>query len=166
MFNTSSQPGEYIVIKPPNIRGRFKIILLYYLKDQPKHGYALMKEIARDFGMHYVPSPGIIYPTLQELENEGYIKKERKGRRILYTITEKGRKLVEEKKDMIEFTFEHVRVYRAFTEEFDMKGICNRLVTLGVYYTKLSPEDKNRLREEIYRMKNVLDEFIRKVKAQ
>jgi DNA-binding PadR family transcriptional regulator len=73
---------EYVVIKPPNIRGKFKILLLYYLNKQPMHGYALIKNITKDFGMNYIPSPGIIYPALQELEKEGYVKKDATGRRV------------------------------------------------------------------------------------
>ncbi len=152
--------NEYVLIKPPNIRGKFKILLLYYLKKEPMHGYALIKEIAKDFGVRYVPSPGIIYPALQELEKEGYIIRESRGRRILYKITEKGKRLLEDNMDSINFVFNHIRIYRAFTEDLHIDELLNKLVVLGVWYNRLSSDDKRRLKDEITAFEKKIVEMI------
>ncbi len=77
-------------------RGDIKFILLELLKDQPRHGYELIKAIEERSGGFYRPSPGIIYPTLQLLEDEGSVTSEVVADKRVYTITDAGRKLLEE----------------------------------------------------------------------
>lgn len=48
-------------------RGTLKYALLMALRDQPLHGYAIIKAIEGTSG--YPPSSGIVYPTLQMLED-------------------------------------------------------------------------------------------------
>ena len=82
-------------------KGGLKYILLSMIKDKPCHGYELIHEIEeRSFGL-YKPSPGVIYPTLQMLEEMGYTKSiESEGKKV-YTITQQGLDFLAEKKDII-----------------------------------------------------------------
>ena len=57
------------------------------LEDSPKNGVELMDSIEKMSQGWWRPSPGSIYPLLEELEREGEIKK-RDDRR--YELTEKG----------------------------------------------------------------------------
>src|SRR5689334_21771290 len=52
-------------------RGDIKFILLELIKEQPRHGYELIKVLEERYGGFYRPSPGTVYPTLQLLEDEG-----------------------------------------------------------------------------------------------
>ena len=83
------------------IRGKFKLLLLYLLKDSPKHGYLLMKELGRFVGR--APSPGTVYPMLRELLMEGLIevRVRASGGRVIkeYTITRDGLKYLEERSE-------------------------------------------------------------------
>jgi DNA-binding PadR family transcriptional regulator len=54
--------------------GEVRIALLSLLKDGPKHGYELMKELEARSGGMYKASAGSVYPNLQLLEDEGLIK--------------------------------------------------------------------------------------------
>ena len=57
------------------------------------HGYQLIQEISRRSGGSWKPSPGSVYPTLQQLEDEGLVRaQEEQGRRI-YRLTEDGQRV-------------------------------------------------------------------------
>lgn len=78
-------------------RGDIKYLLLALLAEQPQHGYQLIKELEARQGGFYRPSPGSVYPTLQLLEEGGYLTSEQiEGKRV-YTITDSGRELLAER---------------------------------------------------------------------
>jgi DNA-binding PadR family transcriptional regulator len=72
--------------------GFLKLAILKILQDKPMHGYALMKEIERVTGEDWKPSPGSVYPALQELVADGLLTVHEDGRRRIYEITEEGKK--------------------------------------------------------------------------
>lgn len=77
-------------------RGDIKFFLLEILKDGPRHGYDIINDLeARRGG--YRPSPGSVYPTLQMLEEGGYLTGEQVEGKKVYTITDAGLKLLEER---------------------------------------------------------------------
>jgi DNA-binding PadR family transcriptional regulator len=72
--------------------GELRLVLLAMIAERPWHGYELIKAIEDRVGGGYSPSPGVIYPTLTQLEDLGYTVIEgAEGGRKLYTITEAGR---------------------------------------------------------------------------
>jgi DNA-binding PadR family transcriptional regulator len=75
-------------------RGDIKFILLALIKEQPRHGYELIKELERRYGGFYRPSPGSVYPTLQMLEDEGHVSSDTVDGKRTYAITESGLKLL------------------------------------------------------------------------
>jgi len=78
-------------------RGDIKFILLELIKEQPRHGYDLIKAREERYGGFYRPSPGSVYPTLQLLEDEGHLRSETINGKRTYTITEMGEKLLAER---------------------------------------------------------------------
>jgi len=79
-------------------RGDIKFILLELIKEQPRHGYDLIKALEERYSGFYRPSPGSVYPTLQLLEDEGHLRSETADGKRIYTITEMGEKLLAERK--------------------------------------------------------------------
>ncbi|HUA86417.1 MAG TPA: helix-turn-helix transcriptional regulator [Bryobacteraceae bacterium] len=71
--------------------GEVRLVILSLLEDGPKHGYQLMKEMQERSGGIYRASAGTVYPTLQQLEDEGLIDSEKKDGRRVYSLTEAGR---------------------------------------------------------------------------
>ena len=71
--------------------GFLKLAILKLVSQGPMHGYALMKEIERITDGDWKPSPGSIYPALQELWQTGLITMRVEGRRRIYEITPKGK---------------------------------------------------------------------------
>jgi DNA-binding PadR family transcriptional regulator len=77
-------------------KGDFKYLILDLLKSKPRHGYEIIRELEKKFHGFYSPSPGMVYPTLQYLEEMGYVTgREQDGKKV-YTITEAGLKFLEE----------------------------------------------------------------------
>ena len=70
--------------------GFLKLAILRLVATRPMHGYAIMKEIERLTTSDWRPSPGSIYPTLQELQNNGLLSSRPEGRKQIYEITPRG----------------------------------------------------------------------------
>jgi len=77
-------------------RGDVRAAILVLLDEQPRHGYELISEISERSGRVWRPSPGTVYPTLSQLEDEGLIQVERLEGRKTATLTDEGRSYVEE----------------------------------------------------------------------
>src|SRR5260370_42313884 len=75
--------------------GEIRLAILSLLSEGPKHGYQLMKELKDRSGGMYRASAGSVYPTLQQLEDEGLIESEQKDGRRVYKLTEAGQKELE-----------------------------------------------------------------------
>ncbi len=71
--------------------GEIRLALLSLISEGPKHGYQLMKELQDRSNGVYRASAGSIYPTLQQLEDEGLIEAEMQSGRRVYRITAAGR---------------------------------------------------------------------------
>ncbi|UXM94151.1 PadR family transcriptional regulator [Bartonella sp. HY329] len=52
--------------------GELRILLLAMIGEKSAHGYELMRQIEERFAGQYVPSPGVMYPTLAWTEDMGY----------------------------------------------------------------------------------------------
>lgn len=83
-------------------KGDFKYLLLDALKDRPMHGYEIMKVVNDKYGGFYTPSPGLVYPTLQVLEDLGFVASKTEDEKKVYSITEEGEKFLTEKKPALE----------------------------------------------------------------
>ncbi len=89
--------------------GEVKFVILRLLREKPRHGYDVMKALEERLGGVYSPSAGTVYPTLQMLEDQGYIRGvETEGRRV-YHITPEGERLLDERRDEIEDIFARLR---------------------------------------------------------
>ena len=89
--------------------GDMKYVILKLLRDKPRHGYEVMKELEERMHGCYSPSPGTVYPTLQWLEDEGLvIARDVEGKKV-YEITDTGRTFLDENKDTVEDIFDRVR---------------------------------------------------------
>ncbi|MFC2069672.1 helix-turn-helix transcriptional regulator [Chloroflexota bacterium] len=80
-------------------KGDFKYILLQQLRDKPSYGYEIIRELQERFHSFYTPSPGSVYPTLQMLEEMGYITSDERESKKVYTITDEGLRFLDEQKE-------------------------------------------------------------------
>src|SRR3989442_1273939 len=89
--------------------GDMKYVILKLVKDKPRHGYEVMKELEDQMHGCYSPSPGTVYPTLQWLEDEGLVVAKGVGGKKVYEITDAGRKFLDEHRDTVDDIFDRVR---------------------------------------------------------
>jgi DNA-binding PadR family transcriptional regulator len=82
-------------------RGDVRAALLVLLDEQPRTGYGLMEEIERRSHGAWRPSPGSVYPTLQQLEDEGLVGTVEGEGRTPFTLTDAGRAYVEENREAL-----------------------------------------------------------------
>ncbi len=78
-------------------RGDIKFILLELLSERPRHGYDLIKDLETRHGGFRRLSPGSVYPTLQMLEDGGYLTSQQESGKRVYTVTDSGRSLLAER---------------------------------------------------------------------
>jgi DNA-binding PadR family transcriptional regulator len=80
-------------------RGGIKFAILSMLKDKPRHGYDIIREMEERSGGFYSPSPGAVYPTLQALEDQDFVTSTTEDGKKVYTLTEAGLAFLEEHKE-------------------------------------------------------------------
>src|SRR4051794_26808818 len=90
-------------------RGDVRAAMLVLLEESPQNGYQLIQEIERRSDGLWKPSPGSVYPALQQLEDEGLVRTiEQEGRRA-YELTEQGRAHVAENREELGEPWEAVK---------------------------------------------------------
>lgn len=77
-------------------RGDVRLALLMLLGEEPRNGYQLMQTIEERSGGRWRPSPGSVYPTLAQLEDEGLIRAVERDGAKLFELTDDGRARLDE----------------------------------------------------------------------
>lgn len=72
-------------------RGGIRPLILATLAKRPMHGYEVIQELEALSGGRWRPSAGSIYPTLQQLADEGLLTSEEVDGRRVYTLTDAGK---------------------------------------------------------------------------
>jgi DNA-binding PadR family transcriptional regulator len=149
---------------PPRAeRGGVRYLVLEAIAERPRHGYEIIQHIEQRAGGSYRPSPGVIYPTLQmleELEQARVIEQE--GRKV-YAITDAGKAELEANRATVdEFygRFEEEEPWESYAEDFAelMKGVGRLMATFrkGAHRGRMSPATMRAIRL-------ALDEALRKI---
>ncbi|HDR2371790.1 TPA: PadR family transcriptional regulator, partial [Enterobacter asburiae] len=83
--------------------GDLRLVILDILTRSASHGYELIKEIENLTQGNYTPSPGVIYPTLDYLQDQTFITitEEENGRKTI-TITAEGQRWLDENREQLE----------------------------------------------------------------
>src|SRR6204780_1147689 len=71
--------------------GDLQLLILKLLDEKSRYGYEIIKELDERSKGFYVPSPGMVYPALTNLEKIGDATVAAEGPRKLYSITDAGR---------------------------------------------------------------------------
>jgi DNA-binding PadR family transcriptional regulator len=80
-------------------RGNVRAAILALLAEEPRHGYAVMNELAERSGGLWRPSPGSVYPVLAQLQDEGLVSATDADGRRVFALTDAGRAHVTEHAD-------------------------------------------------------------------
>jgi len=82
-------------------RGDVRAAVLVLLEEQPRNGYQLIQELTERSNESWRPSPGSIYPVLQQLEDEGLVEVSATGSGRTYGLTKAGRELVDDQREQL-----------------------------------------------------------------
>jgi DNA-binding PadR family transcriptional regulator len=102
-FSQMMGPGQRIE------RGELRFLILHALSDKARNGYDIMQEIERRSEGLYKPSTGVLYPTLQALEDGGYIDSLTEGEKKYYELTEVGCAELDHNRDYVEEIYSRLR---------------------------------------------------------
>ena len=83
----------------PFQKGDLKYVVLDLLKEKPRYGYEIIRNLEEQSQGFYTPSPGVVYPTLQMLDEMGYATSQERDGKKIFTITDEGIAFLAERKD-------------------------------------------------------------------
>jgi DNA-binding PadR family transcriptional regulator len=136
-------------------KGDLKYVILDLLEEKPSHGYEVIRALEGRFRGFYSPSPGSVYPTLQLLEDLGYVSATQQDGKKVYRITDEGRKFLEENRGSVEDIWGRVgggwdpEVAAELHEmKHDLAGV-GRLFGREMHAGRLNREKLRRIREVI-----------------
>lgn len=143
--------------------GELRLVLLRLVADEPRHGYDLIRAIEDLTGGSYVPSPGVIYPTLTLLEEMGLIEQTPgEGSRKPFQMTDSGRAYLEKNAEEAD---ELIRRLRAMSPSHHRDGgspVWRAMRNLGMAL-------RNRLHggdlteETVHELAALIDEFAQRI---
>jgi len=83
-------------------REELRLLLLSLISEEPRHGYDIIKALEERSGGHYAPSPGVIYPSLALLADEGLIAEQPgEDTRRRFGLTPEGQQLLTAEKEQV-----------------------------------------------------------------
>jgi DNA-binding PadR family transcriptional regulator len=82
--------------------GEMRLVVLRLIRESPRHGYQIIKALEERMGGWHTPSAGSIYPTLQLLEDQGYVRIVEEGGKKVYHITPDGERFLDDNKDLLD----------------------------------------------------------------
>ena len=89
--------------------GELRLVVLGLIAEAPRHGYELIKGIEQLSGGQYAPSPGVVYPTLQLLEDLGYARVvPSEGGKKVFEITDEGKAHLAANQDTVDSIFDRI----------------------------------------------------------
>jgi len=141
---------------PKERRGDVRAAILAVLAEQPMNGYQLIQEIAERSGGLWKPSPGSIYPTLQQLEDEGLITADAEVGRRTFTLTDEGRTYVAEHADEVSAPWEAMTA-TAEDDENGLKPLLGQVATaLWQILAAGTPDQQARARKALTDLRRTL----------
>jgi DNA-binding PadR family transcriptional regulator len=106
--------------------GDLRLVALYLIEQQARHGYDLIKAIEEKTGGFYSPSPGVVYPALTYLEEAGFVTSSADGNKKAYAITDEGRSHLADNRAAVESTLNYLgaisRRWSEFRDKFAENG--------------------------------------------
>lgn len=146
-------------------RGDLKYVILDLIKDQPRHGYDVIRALEERFRGFYSPSPGSVYPTLQLLEDQGYVTSSQQDGKRVYTITDEGRHFLAEQAELVERLRARIGAARGAAGQAEIREIFGELRQLGSFMRRAGAEGALRDREKARRLRDIVARTRREIEA-
>lgn len=146
-------------------RAELRLVLLRLIADQPRHGYDLIKAMEELSGGHYSPSPGVVYPALAMLADEGLVAEQASDdQRRAFAVTAAGAAVLEDEAEAVASAIARLEELAERAERHRSPSIERASVSLFTAVgQKLRGGDKTERDELALRIAEVLDEAAQKV---
>ncbi len=143
--------------------GELRLILLKLIADQPRHGYDLIRAIEELSGGVYVPSPGIVYPTLTMLNDMGQIEEASSaGARKAFSITADGSAHLAERKAEVDALLARLAEFATARERTDRGPVRRAMQNLrAVLINRFERDDVSS--ETTHQVAAILDEAAQRI---
>lgn len=160
MFDLPFGPGRFFE------RGDFKFVVLELLKEQPSHGYEIIRRLEERFQGQYAPSAGVVYPTLQMLEDLGHVTATQQDGKKVYSITAAGLGFLEEEKPAVEAMRSRVHMRWGKEGREELHALIHELRDIGHLLRHAardaSIEQVRRVREAVGRLRQEVEGIVGK----
>jgi DNA-binding PadR family transcriptional regulator len=155
--------GNFFNRQSPFQKGDLKYVILDLIKEKPRHGYEIIRALEEQSRGAYAPSAGVIYPTLQLLEEMGYATSDQMDGKKVYSITPEGLAFLEKREKVASGIKDQMRNSWGSTdmgEMMEIMGDMRRIAQLvGQEFRDADPEKRRRLREVLAQTYNQLKEI-------
>lgn len=166
MFRDRAFRGErffhHLRQESPFQKGDLKYVILDLLKEKPRYGYEIIRALEERSHGFYKPSAGVVYPTLQMMEEMGYASATEKDGKRVYTITEEGLEFLEERSDSADEIRSHMKHHWNPKNFGPMGDIMGEVAKLGKF---VGPRLRNANPEQLKRISELISEFRREIEA-
>jgi DNA-binding PadR family transcriptional regulator len=143
--------------------GELRLTLLGLVAEAPRHGYELIKAIEELSGGNYAPSPGVVYPTLNLLTDEGLISEQAgDGTRKSFEATEAGRAELADRAEEYQAIVDRLKALAEEREKHSAPPIKRAMGNLFMAVRNRAM-DGGLDREVLHQIADVLDEAARKI---
>jgi DNA-binding PadR family transcriptional regulator len=143
-------------------RGDLKYVILDMLKDEPAHGYEIIRRLEERSRGFYSPSPGSVYPALQLFEDMGYVTYTQHDGKKVYVITDEGRSYLEENRRSVDAIWSRVGGGWNPQAAAEMHEIRHDLMALGKLFGQQMHEG-NVDHEKMVRVREVISTASRQI---
>jgi len=147
MFN----PCSFFSRQSPFQKGDLKYVLLDLIKNKPRHGYDIIRALEEQSKGMYAPSAGVIYPTLQMLEEMGYVTSDQLDGKKVYSITEEGLHFLEKREKVATGIKNQMKTSWGstnITEMMELMAEMRKISQLvGQQFRDAGPETRKRIKE-------------------
>lgn len=147
-------------------KGDLKYVILDLLGERPAHGYDVMRSLEERFRGFYSPSAGSVYPTLQMLEDLGYVSSAQQDGKRVYSVTEEGRTFLAENRQSVEDIWGRAgggwdpEVAAEMREVWHEVGGLGKRFAAEMHEGHLDKEKLRRIREVISRSVREIEEIL------
>ena len=143
--------GDLFGPPPRADRGGVRYLVLDAIAQQPRHGYEVIQAIEQRSQGTYRPSPGVVYPTLQLLEELGHARTVEQDGRKAYAITEAGTRDLEQHRDEVDDFYDRSADHGWERQVEDFADLVHQVALLLKSFKRarrrLSPAAQRRIRE-------------------
>lgn len=150
--------------------GDLRVVLLALLNKTPSHGYELIKAIEEASSGLYVPSPGVIYPTLTLLEEQDFVTPVATGNgRKSYQITDAGKFELQKNQAMVDVIFARLAQVNRHKEGNLAEGIADAMHRLrhilrsNMMRADLTPEQVARINTALLAAVDTIEEELQRL---